>query len=119
MTVLTKFEARYRTKLGLMEKHLCMVILFLFPAWLHPCWSQETRDSIKTKQLEELTIEGQRLINIERLPPIEGTRIWSGKKNEVIHLQAVNANISEKTARQIFAKVPGVLSMIWMVLATR
>lgn len=81
---------------------LILVILIV------PCWAQEARDSVRTKQLEELTIEGQRLMNLDRLPPVEGTRIWSGKKNEIIDLQELNANIAEKTPRQIFAKVPGV-----------
>ncbi|HRI62552.1 MAG TPA: TonB-dependent receptor, partial [Saprospiraceae bacterium] len=34
--------------------------------------------------------------------------LWTGKKNEVISLQNLDANIAEKTPRQIFAKVPGV-----------
>jgi len=46
--------------------------------------------------------------NISRLPQVQGTYLWSGKKNEVINLENVDANVAEKTPRQIFAKVPGV-----------
>jgi hypothetical protein len=42
---------------------------------------------LSTKQLEELVVKGQRVLNLERLPPVEGTRIWAGKKNEVINVQ--------------------------------
>ena len=70
--------------------------------------AQEQTDSLKTRRLDELVIEGQKEIDVERLPAIEGTRIWSGKKNEIINPKNLDANISEKTATQIFAKVPGV-----------
>ena len=73
-----------------------------------PGWSQIAEDSIKTEQLDEVTVKSQRFNNLERLPPVEGTRIWSGKKNEVVQVGNMDANIAEKTARQIFAKVPGV-----------
>ncbi len=65
-------------------------------------------DSLKTKRLEEVIIKGKALYDLERLQPVEGTTIWAGKKNEVINVQNLNANITEKTPRQIFAKVPGV-----------
>lgn len=46
--------------------------------------------------------------DIERLPAIQGTEIFSGKKNEVINVTNLDANLAEKNPRQIFAKVPGV-----------
>ena len=70
--------------------------------------AQEKADSIETRRLEELIIRGQKEINVERLPEIAGTRIWSGKKNEVLNITNLDANIAEKTARQVFAKVPDV-----------
>ena len=73
-----------------------------------PVFAQAQIDSLKTKRLDEVIIKGKSLIDLERLQSIEGTNIWSGKKNEVIHVQSLNANIAEKTPRQIFAKVPGV-----------
>lgn len=64
-------------------------------------------DSTKVNRLDEVTIHGDRA-DVSRLPDIDGTRLWSGKKNEVISLRNLDANIAEKTARQIFAKIPGV-----------
>ena len=86
------------------------IFLFAFTitAFTFPCQAQQTADSLETKELDELTVQGQRLLNLERLPPVEGTRIWSGKKTDVISLDNLNANIAEKTPRQIFAKIPGV-----------
>lgn len=70
--------------------------------------AQVDTDTLVTKELQEITISGQKVLNIERLPAVDGTRIWAGKKNEVISMRSLDANVAEKTARQIFAKVPGV-----------
>ncbi|MBL7805349.1 MAG: TonB-dependent receptor [Saprospiraceae bacterium] len=67
-------------------------------------FAQIPEDSI---QLREVSIRTQRL-TIDRLPPVQGTYIWAGKKSEVISLDNTDANIAEKTARQIFSKIPGV-----------
>ncbi len=65
-------------------------------------------DSLKVKHHKEL-------IFMEKLPtflsPIQGTNIYSGKKNEVIHLNQLDADLSSNNYRQIMAKVPGV--SIW------
>lgn len=66
-------------------------------------------DSIDTKKLREVLVIGQREINtVLRLPEQRNTYIYSGKKSEVINVQNLDANITERTPRQIFAKVPGV-----------
>ncbi len=64
-------------------------------------------DTLPTRALREINIKAERS-TIERLPQVSGTYLWSGKKSEVINLQNMDANIAEKTPRQIFAKVPGV-----------
>jgi len=70
-------------------------------------FAQAPTDTLGTRILEEIKISAQRP-TIERLPEISGTYLWSGKKSEVISLQNIDANIAEKTPRQIFAKIPGV-----------
>jgi Fe(3+) dicitrate transport protein len=70
--------------------------------------AQVTTDSISERRLNEITISGEKLFTMERLPRVKGTYLWSGKKNEVINIQNLDANIAEKTPRQIFSKVPGV-----------
>jgi Fe(3+) dicitrate transport protein len=71
-------------------------------------YSKNERVRVETKELKEIIIQSQRMIDVQRLPKIQGTRLWSGKKNEVINLQTLDVNVAEKTPRQIFAKVPGV-----------
>jgi Fe(3+) dicitrate transport protein len=68
-----------------------------------------TPDSIRSLQLKQVTVKGyrnqQRLL--AQLPDVQGTYLNAGKKNEVINVQELPANLTEKTARQIFAKIPG------------
>lgn len=85
------------------------VLIFLASVFLSTIvWGQEPSDTLRSKRLAEVEVKGQRLYDLERLPDSQGTNLWSGKKNEVINIQSLNANIAEKTGRQIFAKVPGV-----------
>jgi Fe(3+) dicitrate transport protein len=59
--------------------------------------------------LDEVTIEEKKnSILVEKLPDVHDTYLIAGTKNEVLQLGGINANISEKTGRQIFAKIPGV-----------
>ncbi|GAB3995812.1 TonB-dependent receptor [Spirosoma daeguense] len=59
--------------------------------------------------LDEVTIEERKnSVQVDRLPDVHNVYLTAGKKNEVIRMEAVNGNISEKTGRQIFAKIPGV-----------
>jgi Fe(3+) dicitrate transport protein len=69
--------------------------------------AQSQQDSIKKVTLEQITVKGDRS-TVERLPKTQEAFIWAGKKNEVINLQVTDANIAEKSPRQIFARVPGV-----------
>ena len=87
---------------------LKFVLCLLTVCSICPAYAQVQTDTIKTTELQEITIRGTKVLNIERLPAVEGTRIWAGKKNEVISFRSLDANIAEKNARQIFAKVPGV-----------
>ncbi|MEA5406050.1 TonB-dependent receptor [Arcicella sp. DC2W] len=65
-----------------------------------------TVDSSKVKQLDEVEIKAFRQDN-NSLGDVHNSYIFSGKKYEVIAVSNLNANISEKTGRQIFAKVAG------------
>lgn len=81
--------------------------LFVFTLLSSYCLAQQ--DTLKTHELNEVVVRGQAdHRTIETLPDVQKTFIWSGKKNEVLSLQNADANIAEKTGRQIFAKVPGV-----------
>ncbi len=69
--------------------------------------AQTPVDSLQLKILNEIKIRAQRP-TVERLPQVSGTYLWSGKKSEVISVENIDANVAEKTPRQIFAKIPGV-----------
>lgn len=70
-------------------------------------FAQTAQDSLSPVLLKEIRVRAQRS-NIDRLPPVSNAYLWSGKKNEVISVENLDANIAERTPRQIFAKVPGV-----------
>jgi Fe(3+) dicitrate transport protein len=64
---------------------------------------------LKVIDLKEVRISGTHsATGVERLPDIEGATINAGKKNEVIVLGVIDADLSTNNARQVLAKVPGV-----------
>lgn len=72
-------------------------------------FAQEKTDSVKVLNLQEVQVKEQQFkFNILSLPTTKGTYLYGGKKTEMINVQGLDANIAEKTPRQIFAKVPGV-----------
>lgn len=60
------------------------------------------------KQLNEVTINGTGdNFGVTRLKSVDGTAIYDGKKNEVLVLSKMDANLAVNCSRQIFSKVPG------------
>ena len=86
-----------------MKTTITIILLALFAI---QGFSQQEKDSLKVVKIKEVTITGSRS-TVERLPAVQGPYIWAGKKNEVIQMQFSDANIAERSPRQIFAKVPG------------
>lgn len=64
---------------------------------------------LESKLLQAVTVQSynQRIPELRRLDDVHSGYIVSGKKNEVVDVAMLNANIAEKTGRQIFAKIPG------------
>jgi Fe(3+) dicitrate transport protein len=59
-------------------------------------------------RLREVVVSAERRpLEVQRLADVHGTYLMAGKKNEVIDIANLNANLSEKVGRQIFAKIPG------------
>ena len=71
------------------------------------CFIVKAQDTSKVIQIGEIGVEGKRP-SIERMRDIEGFSIFSGKKNDVIRLNSIDANLVNNTARQIFSRLPGV-----------
>lgn len=89
-----------------MNKYLLIVVSLFFTIHL---LSQSPIDTTKIHNLNTIEVEAARINqDIFRLAPIQGTYIYSGKKNEVIYLNQKNVALTEKYGRQIFAKIPGV-----------
>jgi Fe(3+) dicitrate transport protein len=84
------------------------LFIFLFFAF-SKSFSQQKIDSTKLFILKDVEIIEQKYkFNALSMPQTKGTFMYSGKKTEVINVLGLDANIAEKTPRQIFAKVPGV-----------
>ncbi|UHG90047.1 TonB-dependent receptor family protein [Spirosoma oryzicola] len=65
-------------------------------------------DSLPTRTLSQVTVKGVKPVVVESLPEVYGTYLMGGKRSEVIKLADVDANVAEKTPRQVFARIPGV-----------
>ncbi|REG82045.1 TonB-dependent receptor [Algoriphagus antarcticus] len=62
--------------------------------------------------LESFELMASRGMNGQgRLPEVEDFRINAGRKNEVIHLGEIDANLAMNNSRQIFGRTPGIT--IW------
>lgn len=92
--------------IDIMNRLLLLSIATLITASV---FGQTSTDTTKTYELSPVTVEGSRIPqDIQRLDPIQGTYIYSGKKTEVIDMTQKNVAMTEKYGRQIFAKIPGV-----------
>ncbi len=87
-------------------------ITFLFCLFIVNFSLSQTPDTLGIVHLNEVTIiDHQSLGGVDRMPAIKENVIYAGKKNEVIQLDRINADLSTNNTRQIFAKVPGM--SIW------
>ncbi|HNF67794.1 MAG TPA: TonB-dependent receptor [Chitinophagales bacterium] len=85
--------------------------LFLTIVCISAALSAQTAetDTSKLKLLPTVNVQAERTIpDIQRIQPVKGTFIYSGKKTEVIDLTQRTVSLSEKYGRQIFSKIPGV-----------
>jgi Fe(3+) dicitrate transport protein len=71
------------------------------------------QDTTRVKTIQDIYVRELlgRSSDMTRLPVIQGTDIFAGKKNEVINLSASTADLSTNNTRQLFSKVPGL--SIW------
>jgi Fe(3+) dicitrate transport protein len=88
----------------MIKRSIAALIILIFTS---PAFSQNNTDTVQQKLLKEVKISTQRS-TIGRLQELSGTYLWSGKKNEVIQMEGLDANVAERTPRQILAKIPGV-----------
>lgn len=77
---------------------------------LHSQESSKKEESQQPKNSESsIQVKGERSFSgITHMKEIEGTSILSGKKNEVLDLTKLNANLTTNNNRQVYGKIPGV-----------
>ncbi|RYD88973.1 MAG: TonB-dependent receptor, partial [Sphingobacteriales bacterium] len=64
-------------------------------------------DTLRSQTLKEVNVTGIREGFTQSLPDVQGTYLLGGKRTEVVRLGEIDANIAEKNARQVFARLPG------------
>ncbi|MBP7274061.1 MAG: TonB-dependent receptor [Saprospiraceae bacterium] len=84
-----------------------ILLVMLIVPFFYPLYGQN--DTLLYEELLPITIKATRTpVDIQSLEPVRGTYIFAGKKTEVVRLTQKSVAISEKYARQIFAKIPGI-----------
>ena len=82
-------------------KKINLILLFLIISSSLFAQKDTVLQTIEVKAKQQIT-------EIQRLSDVHGMYLTAGKKSESIQVADINANVAEKTPRQIFAKVPGV-----------
>ena len=75
------------------------------------CVFAQQQDTVKNimQVLDSVTLHSYIYLNAPKpLPASQGTYLFSGKKTEVINLLQIPADVTSKTGRQVFAKIPGI-----------
>lgn len=104
------------------NKYTFILILFLLGAFTGTSGQKKVaitpeisyEDSILTRadtsilELEEILIQKNLHLNgLGRMDPIRGTSIFEAKKNDVLVMKNIDANLATNNTRQVFAKVAG------------
>lgn len=93
---------------GMTEKKLAILLL------LTACFSDliaqgnKKTDTLVSKSVNHVTVNTY--LNAVRpvMPDLQGTFMYAGKKTDMVSMSITDADISLKSGRQVFAKVPGV-----------
>jgi Fe(3+) dicitrate transport protein len=91
-----------------MKRVLIKLLFLAFPVVIIAQKTDTKQDSILQSTLDSVTIIGALKQTVKPLPVIHGVYIFGGKKSEVLNMAQLPADITNKTGRQVFAKVPGV-----------
>ena len=90
-------------KIGYLKKNAVVLLANFLPVLV---FGQVPDDTTKTITLKATTITAYRQEQtVKQLSAVHETYIIGGRKNEVIVVQDLPANLAEKTGRQIFAKI--------------
>ena len=110
----TDTSGRYR--LEITDKGIYKLIAFAYGYQIFEKVIQISRDTLidisllkLSRDLSEVVIldQKQRVFNLGRLNTVEGTRIYAGKKNEVILVDQIVGNKANNNSRQIYSQIVG------------
>lgn len=76
---------------------------------IHAQTQEPIHDTLALREVEVVALRSQTAL--DRFEDLENGQIYAGKKNEIILLDRLHANVVTNNSRQIFAKVPGI--MVW------
>jgi len=66
-------------------------------------------DTVPSKTMDSVFIKSlMKPFAVVPLPTVSGTYMFAGKKSELIELAQIPADITNKTGRQVFSKIPGI-----------
>jgi Fe(3+) dicitrate transport protein len=81
---------------------------FLFLSSIYSNAQEKSKFSNDTIQKLKTVIVIAKQQSPERMPETKDNILFSGKKNEVLKLSSLNANLTNNNAREVFARIPGV-----------
>jgi len=85
------------------EKYLAIVLTLLtFTGYTQ----HNNKDSLWIIELQPVSVEDS--YHKDQLPDVLGTKIYAGKKTDLLTLNGANANLPQNLGRMIFAKIPGI-----------
>lgn len=70
--------------------------------------SHKKTDTLTTQIVNHVTVHTYLNTIKPVMPDLQGTFMYAGKKTDVVNMSVTDADISLKSGRQVFAKVPGV-----------
>lgn len=86
-----------------------LLLLFIFQPVAEAQEKEPVKDSTNARALDSITVVSYLYQQVIRqIAPVQGTYIFAGRKNEVIDLAQIPADITNKSGRQVFAKIPGI-----------
>lgn len=111
---LTDVEGFYQLKLGTEKKYKVAVFYQGYESKIID-WESGKEDHINfelnqfEKLLNEVTVsvDKEQTFGLSKLNSVEGTAIYEAKKNDVILMKEITANLATNNSRQIYAKVAG------------
>jgi Fe(3+) dicitrate transport protein len=91
-----------------MKKSFLIIVSLIFSLVLFSQEPDKKDTTIHSRILDSVTVLSYINQNIVRtMSPLQGVYMFNGKKTELIDLSHIPADITNKTARQVFSKIPG------------